>query len=81
MCRRTIVFLMSLLILAATGGCGAITAATVIKKGGMWLAKEAVKKGYKEFKAQHDEGDTSAGDDETSRERGHQAHHRSKHHD
>lgn len=47
-------------------GCGGITAAGLMQKGGMWLAKEAVKKGVKEFREKDENGSKH---DETSRGR------------
>jgi hypothetical protein len=33
-------------------GCGALTAASVLKQGAMWVGEEVIKKEYKEYKAQ-----------------------------
>lgn len=79
--RKGIVWVVLALLVASVTGCGPITAATVVQKGGMWLAKEAVKKGYKELKEKHDQDKAAAGEDEMSSERRHDDHHRSKHHD
>jgi uncharacterized membrane protein YebE (DUF533 family) len=42
---------VALTVTVLVSGCGAITAATVVKQGVMWAGKEVAKKGYQEYKA------------------------------
>jgi hypothetical protein len=58
---------VSALLGAIAAGCGPITTGMIVKKGGMWLAKEAFKKGVEELR---EDDDGHGGErDEMSRER------------
>lgn len=59
-------------------GCGAITAGTVVKKGGMWLAQQGAKKVYKKYKEDKEERHS----DEFSSDRRHGSYpRRERHHE
>ncbi len=72
----------AIVAIAATG-CGPITPAGLLMKGGMWAAQKVAKKEFKKLKAKHDQekADAAADDEEMPRERGHKTRRHDKHHD